>query len=299
MPICNFLNVCVRWDSGSKTTAAEREKIISAYKAQYQKWFNWLYGFDGFPYSNIEINIVGWAVKDKSIFEGTASYPVYTRKDTDGVPMCDIGCSRDAHLDSDYSNCNGSFDNHFDQSLWLTDGLEGDFGYSWGQQIGKEYMLNNLASSNIHILLHEMGHGFGLDDFYDWTPAGVTKFIMLAGASMEIADFDGWMFRNWWYEINRIHKWASSSPSGSSSSSPSYSAAATTTKASSVPATVAPVRTSTTTKVTKPTAAASIGSSAELAQKWQQCGGASYTGPTTCVSGSTCVRSNEYYSQCL
>ncbi|CAE6464830.1 unnamed protein product [Rhizoctonia solani] len=30
-----------------------------------------------------------------------------------------------------------------------------------------------------------------------------------------------------------------------------------------------------------------------------QCGGISWTGETTCVSGATCVYSNEYYSQCL
>ncbi|KAF7322381.1 Glucanase [Mycena chlorophos] len=30
-----------------------------------------------------------------------------------------------------------------------------------------------------------------------------------------------------------------------------------------------------------------------------QCGGQGYTGPTTCASGSTCVYSNPYYSQCL
>ncbi|PVF92986.1 pectin lyase-like protein [Serendipita vermifera] len=30
-----------------------------------------------------------------------------------------------------------------------------------------------------------------------------------------------------------------------------------------------------------------------------QCGGLNYTGDTTCASGSTCVYSNEYYSQCV
>jgi cellulose 1,4-beta-cellobiosidase len=30
-----------------------------------------------------------------------------------------------------------------------------------------------------------------------------------------------------------------------------------------------------------------------------QCGGQTWTGPTTCVSGSTCVYSNPFYSQCL
>ncbi|KAF3929753.1 hypothetical protein ABW19_dt0202063 [Dactylella cylindrospora] len=34
-------------------------------------------------------------------------------------------------------------------------------------------------------------------------------------------------------------------------------------------------------------------------QVWGQCGGIGWTGPTTCVSGSTCVKQNDYYSQCL
>ncbi|KIK57215.1 glycoside hydrolase family 10 protein [Collybiopsis luxurians FD-317 M1] len=34
-------------------------------------------------------------------------------------------------------------------------------------------------------------------------------------------------------------------------------------------------------------------------QEWGQCGGIGWTGPTTCVAGTTCVASNPYYSQCL
>jgi hypothetical protein len=31
---------------------------------------------------------------------------------------------------------------------------------------------------------------------------------------------------------------------------------------------------------------------------WAQCGGSSYTGPTSCVSGWTCVELNEWFSHC-
>ncbi|KAK7692593.1 hypothetical protein QCA50_004224 [Cerrena zonata] len=34
------------------------------------------------------------------------------------------------------------------------------------------------------------------------------------------------------------------------------------------------------------------------AQVWGQCGGQGWTGATTCVSGTTCVLLNQYYSQC-
>lgn len=33
--------------------------------------------------------------------------------------------------------------------------------------------------------------------------------------------------------------------------------------------------------------------------KWGQCGGINYTGPTGCVSGSTCTKLNDWYFQCL
>ncbi|KAI0073226.1 family 61 endoglucanase [Panus rudis PR-1116 ss-1] len=33
--------------------------------------------------------------------------------------------------------------------------------------------------------------------------------------------------------------------------------------------------------------------------KYGQCGGLTYTGPTSCVSGTTCTSLNDYYSQCL
>ncbi|WYZ35197.1 hypothetical protein EsH8_I_001473 [Colletotrichum jinshuiense] len=36
-----------------------------------------------------------------------------------------------------------------------------------------------------------------------------------------------------------------------------------------------------------------------VVQKWGQCGGQVYTGPTTCVAGTTCTVINPFYSQCL
>lgn len=40
------------------------------------------------------------------------------------------------------------------------------------------------------------------------------------------------------------------------------------------------------------------GGAATAAGKWEQCGGASFHGLTTCVSGATCVKHNNWYSQC-
>ena len=61
--------------------------------------------------------------------------------------------------------------------------------------------MGNLNSSDVHIFLHEVGHTFGLDDFYDWTPSGVDRFIMKAGSSTVITEFDKWMLRDFWRHL--------------------------------------------------------------------------------------------------
>ncbi|KAJ5483033.1 Endo-1-4-beta-xylanase D [Penicillium diatomitis] len=59
--------------------------------------------------------------------------------------------------------------------------------------------------------------------------------------------------------------------------------------------------TTTTAAVTTTTSASGSGPTggSGVAQQWGQCGGNGWTGPTTCVSGTTCKYSNPWYSQCL
>ena len=146
-------------------TEAQRTEIASKLAEQYQLWFEWLYGYDNFPYSKIEVNVVGWAVRDEGILEGsTDGIDVYTNTDSEGAPECAPACGRFFHQDGDYSGCPGGEDRHYDHSLWLTDGFEGGAGGDWGQRVGREYFMEALGSSSMHIILHEMGHTFGLDD---------------------------------------------------------------------------------------------------------------------------------------
>jgi endo-1,4-beta-xylanase len=54
------------------------------------------------------------------------------------------------------------------------------------------------------------------------------------------------------------------------------------------------------TKATSTAAAPAVTSKAAgTVARWGQCGGTGYTGATTCVSGTTCTKQNDYYSQCL
>ncbi|KAL3471095.1 hypothetical protein BJX99DRAFT_33247 [Aspergillus californicus] len=197
------INYCVRWDSSETVTAAQREKIATAASRSYNKWIAGLAGFDDWPYDTVAVEVVGYAVRDTSLLEGdTTGLDIYTTTDADGIPECDPVCGRFFHQDGDYSSCPGGDERHYDESLWLTDGFEGGAGGDWGQRVGQEYFMENLDTEDIHIYLHEIGHTFALDDFYDWTPTGVTSFIMLAGSATEITEFDLWMLRDWWRNLN-------------------------------------------------------------------------------------------------
>ncbi|KAM0707419.1 hypothetical protein Q7P35_004064 [Cladosporium inversicolor] len=87
------------------------------------------------------------------------------------------------------------------------------------------------------------------------------------------------------------------SGSGSSSSS-SVRTSTTTSRSTSTTAgaTTTSVRTTTTTTSSRTTTTSAAGG---VVQKYGQCGGIDYKGPTTCVSGTTCTKANDYYSQCL
>ncbi|KAF2713482.1 hypothetical protein K504DRAFT_487880 [Pleomassaria siparia CBS 279.74] len=205
------INYCIRWANERKSTEAARAATVKALQRSWQKWFDVLVGYDGFPLTEVKINVNGYGVKDKSLLEGsTAGLNIYTDVDSDGVPNCDTRCYRGAHLDGDLSGCPGGEQNRYDIYLQLDKKLEGQFGgfgYNWGEELGPDYFLDNLETENIHILLHEIGHGFGLLDFYDWVPEGQTSFVMMAGSATEITEFDAWMLRDWWRKLKAVRGW--------------------------------------------------------------------------------------------
>ncbi len=200
------INYCVRWETNTtKLTETYRNEIEAALQKQYSKWMDWLIGYDGFPYSSVPVEVVGWAVYDEDLIEGdTTGLHIYTDKDSNGVPECSDNCSRFLHPDGVYSDCSGGSSQHFDHSLWLTEGMDttGTGGF-WGQRVGLEYFIDSVenGTENLHIYLHEVGHTYALDDFYDWQPDNETSFIMLAGSSKVITQFDGWMMRDWWTNL--------------------------------------------------------------------------------------------------
>ncbi|KAI1854037.1 hypothetical protein JX265_003639 [Neoarthrinium moseri] len=86
------------------------------------------------------------------------------------------------------------------------------------------------------------------------------------------------------YTIPGPNPFTCSASGGGTTAAPTTSQASSTTLITS---------TKTSTAVSTTTAPSSC-----AAAQWAQCGGSGYTGCTTCVSGSTCVKTNDYYSQC-
>ncbi|MGB2568694.1 cellulose binding domain-containing protein [Micromonospora citrea] len=197
-----YLNFCVRWDSGATVTAAQRDQIHATLARQYKKWMDVMAGHNGWPYADVPVRVVGWAVRDRSQLQWSdTSVDIYVNDIRENAPQCAEPCGRFFHQNGQYPDCPGGADRHYDQSLWLTDGFSGGAGGDWGQRMGREYFMANLNSDNVHILLHEIGHTFGLDDFYDWTPSGVGGFLMKAGSATSITEFDAWMLRDWWRHL--------------------------------------------------------------------------------------------------
>ncbi|MER5435895.1 cellulose-binding domain-containing protein [Streptomyces sp. NPDC002588] len=203
------INYCVRWDSDNPVTATLRDKVESTVQKQFGKWITALSengkGYNQWPYPSVKVKVVGWAVKDRATLKWTDdSVDIYAGNlDEGGAPQCSPPCGRFFHQDGNYSQCPGKEARHYDQSLWLTKGMGfGGAGGDWGQRLDQEYFTSAMDQENVHIYLHEVGHTFGLADFYDWTPTpDVGGFIMNAGSATQITEFDKWMVRDFWRHI--------------------------------------------------------------------------------------------------
>lgn len=197
-----YINYCVRWDSSASVSAAQRDQIHATLARQYKKWMDVMAGHNNFPYADVPVRVVGWAVRDRAQLQWSDnSVDIYVNDIRENAPQCAAPCGRFFNQNGQYPNCPGGAARHYDHSLWLTDGFGGGAGGDWGQRMGREYFMNNINAENMHILLHEIGHTYGLDDFYDWTPSGAPPSVMRVGTSSSITEFDRWMLRDWWRHL--------------------------------------------------------------------------------------------------
>ena len=172
------LNLCVRWGATSAVPAAVSMNLAPTIARWFNDWFKALGSYGCFPYGNgISVKVTGWAVKPgkQALLTGVdASIPVYTETDGDGEPKCPDSCSSFVHWDHKFSSCPGGEANHSDYWLWFDDALPGGGGAAavggdWGLRMPVSTFVSHFDDPSFLIVEHEMGHGFGFQDYYSWT----------------------------------------------------------------------------------------------------------------------------------
>ena len=224
------INFVVRWQSYKTITYEQRQQFEKLASDSINAWNDWLKNYDGWKYDHIDVKIVGWAVLDKNclldlhddeivydnlITDYDSQYDTSNGIETipDKLPSAPDEISRFEHFaEADYQYPNG-LENRFDMYLWATQGFPaiGGAGGDWGQRLSDDAYINMLDGTNIHVLEHEIGHGFGITDFYGENgtnsgppPSGFPDdgtSIMMAGSSIKITNFDGWLLRYMWSQI--------------------------------------------------------------------------------------------------
>lgn len=223
------INYVVKWQSYRQVTYEERQKFEIMLSDCINGWNDWLKGYENWPYEYIDVKIVGWAVIDESCLLDlhddeivyTDTIPYDSTYDTtngreeipDKEPLAPSELSRFDHFyDANYEYP-GGLEKRFDMYMWATQGFPdiGGCGGDWGQRLSDTAYLAMIDGSNLHVLEHEIGHGFGMTDFYGgegetdgFPPGGFPggeNSLMMAGSASKITDFDGWMLRYMWTKI--------------------------------------------------------------------------------------------------
>lgn len=211
------LNFCVRYESTHTVSAALRDQIEASIQRGVDQWIETVKGYDCWPYDRVATKVVGWAAMNRDTFDwADGDHPgvFYIGDDSfESAPQCAQSCGRFFNRQAGYTypNCPGGRANHYDMSLWLTEGMGGGAGGDWGQRLGRSQFTSSAATGSVsHIFVHEVGHGFGLPDYYDpnwnaWAPLGVAKppSVMVVGppGTSTVSDWDTWMMRHIWSNI--------------------------------------------------------------------------------------------------
>lgn len=235
------LNYVVKWQSYKQITTEQRKGFQKVLSDAINAWNDRLAGYENWPYDHIDVKIVGWAVIDEnSIIDPAPDEIIYTdtkyydsQYDTSNgteeipnlEPFAPDELSRMYHFEHrldpnfDAYNYPGGLDKRFDMYMWATQGFPsiGGCGGDWGQRLSDNAYLNMINGAFPHVQVHEVGHAFGITDFYGgegiasgdgvtggFPPGGFPgngSSIMMAGSSTEITDFDGWLLRYMWTKI--------------------------------------------------------------------------------------------------
>jgi len=214
------MNLCVRWGATSAVPATVRMNLESTIARWFNDWFKALGSYDCFPYPNgIQVKVTAWAVKPgkQALLDGIdPAVPVYTETDSEGEPKCPDACSSFVHWDHVFTGCAGGAASHSDYWLWFDDTLPGGGGAAavggdWGLRMPVSTFTSHFNDTSFLIAEHEMGHGFGFQDYYDWTgstPAGGSLMIVgSTGGKQSPTVGDTWLLRRTWKEMKPLRGW--------------------------------------------------------------------------------------------
>lgn len=89
----------MRWDSSAPVSAALRDQIHAALARQFKKWMDQMLeggkGWNSWPYTQVPVKVVGWAVRDRSTLQWTDdSVDIYTGDIREHVPLADLRLQR-------------------------------------------------------------------------------------------------------------------------------------------------------------------------------------------------------------
>jgi hypothetical protein len=199
------INVCVRWGATSAVPEAVRMNVAATTERWFNDWFKGLGDYGCFPYgAGIKVKVTGWAVRPgkESLLAGISGVPIYTQTDGEGEPKC--------------PDCPGGAANHHDYWLWFDDELPGGGGAAavggdWGLRMPVRTFVNAFNNPSSLVVEHEMGHGFGFQDYYDWTGArpqgGSIMIVGSTSGSQAPTNADIWLLRRTWKEMKTLRGW--------------------------------------------------------------------------------------------
>ena len=228
------INYGVRWESTKSITLEERKQIASMLHQAINEWMRQIIGMEGWPFQEISVKISGWAVSDGAkILDKQPNEVVWVNNNYDDpgpasashptnlIASAPKAMTRVNNLSSIKSNMNYQYGGdpyaRVDLYLWCT---EYDFGAAghgswWGERLPSKDVISAAKSGGAGsgVLLHEIGHGFGLYDFYgavgvDKPPntsdgsvfgQGDLRSFMWNGTGAKVINvYDTWQIRYWW-----------------------------------------------------------------------------------------------------
>lgn len=212
------INLCVRWGATSAPSAEVKAKVAPAVERWMNDWFTSLGGYGCFPYpEGVKVKVTGWAVrpgKESWVSDLDSSVKVYTETDPDGEPKCPDACSFFTNWDHQFPNCAGGEAFHTDYWIWVSDDLPGEgaaaVGGDWGLRMPVDSFLDRLGSDGDLVIEHEIGHGFGIQDYYTWTgstPEGGSLMIVGSTNMQSPTVGDVWLLRRTWREMQTLRGW--------------------------------------------------------------------------------------------